>query len=252
MSKEDLVLRGSKTARDGFKNERDIAEKFNNWESDAEAREWLEMMQYNLAELEDVKAEVISGCKADLKCHIKTKQKSVADVENIQIKLVSNQNGFNQIDKRWLRNYNELWDIPDDVYKVLQYFTGEIKPYKSGLRDKKKRRMFLDEMTEGERNLVVNWFSAHKKQILADILKGRGESCAEWVLVAQKLPQNARWVLKDIEEVQRYYGAGDVCISPRGSMKLGKVGIQRKGGDNGRETANMLQFKIDPTELFDI
>ncbi|WP_420323750.1 hypothetical protein, partial [Mesomycoplasma ovipneumoniae] len=23
-------------------------------------------------------------------------------------------------------------------------------------------------------------------------------------------------------------------------------------GDNGRPTANMLQFKIDPTELFDI
>ena len=27
------------------------------------------------------------------------------------------------------------------------------------------------------------------------------------------------------------------------------VTIQRKGGDNGRETANMLQFKINPTEL---
>ena len=27
--------------------------------------------------------------------------------------------------------------------------------------------------------------------------------------------------------------------------------MQRKGGDGGRETANMLQFKIDPTRLFD-
>lgn len=35
-------------------------------------------------------------------------------------------------------------------------------------------------------------------------------------------------------------------------LNLGRVGIQGKGGDNGRETANMLQFKIDPTELFDI
>ncbi|WP_420323777.1 hypothetical protein [Mesomycoplasma ovipneumoniae] len=31
-----------------------------------------------------------------------------------------------------------------------------------------------------------------------------------------------------------------------------KFTIQRKGGDNGRPTTNMLQFKIDPTELFDI
>ena len=27
--------------------------------------------------------------------------------------------------------------------------------------------------------------------------------------------------------------------------------MQRKGGDGGRITANMLQFKLDPTELFD-
>jgi len=27
--------------------------------------------------------------------------------------------------------------------------------------------------------------------------------------------------------------------------------MQRKGGDSGRETAKMLQFKINPAELFD-
>jgi hypothetical protein len=27
--------------------------------------------------------------------------------------------------------------------------------------------------------------------------------------------------------------------------------MQRKGGDGGRATAKMLQFKIDPTALFD-
>ena len=28
--------------------------------------------------------------------------------------------------------------------------------------------------------------------------------------------------------------------------------MQRKGGDGGRKTANMLQFKINPAELFNI
>ncbi|MBX7261288.1 MAG: hypothetical protein K1X26_06545 [Chitinophagales bacterium] len=28
--------------------------------------------------------------------------------------------------------------------------------------------------------------------------------------------------------------------------------MQRKGGDNGRETAKMLQFKINPAELFEV
>ncbi|WJS89371.1 hypothetical protein NEE10_06885 [Glaesserella parasuis] len=66
------------------------------------------------------------------------------------------------------------------------------------------------------------------------------------------MQNNARWVLKNINDVLQHYGQGDISISPRGSIKFGRITIQRKGGDNGRDTANMLQFKIDPTELFDI
>ena len=47
------------------------------------------------------------------------------------------------------------------------------------------------------------------------------------------------------------FGAGDVCLSPRKSLNIGKILMQRKGGDNGRPTANMLQFKINPVELFE-
>lgn len=248
--KESLILRGSRTAKNGFKNEDDIADKFNDWKRDKEAKEWLQIMNYNLEEIEYVKAEVIRGYKADVNCKIQIKLKSAIDIENIQVKLVSNKKGFNQVDKRWLKSYSELWNIPSDVYKLLQYFTGEIPPYKQKTKD--SRRMFLNEMTEKERETILNWFDNNKMLILTDILRGRGEFCAEWVLVAQKLPENARWVLKNINEVlQHYYGDGKVCMSPRGSINLGKVGIQRKGGDNGRDTANMLQFKIDPTELFD-
>ena len=32
--------------------------------------------------------------------------------------------------------------------------------------------------------------------ILNDILRGRGEFTAEWMLVAQKVNRNARWILK--------------------------------------------------------
>jgi hypothetical protein len=28
--------------------------------------------------------------------------------------------------------------------------------------------------------------------------------------------------------------------------------MQRKGGDNGRQSANMLQFKLNPVEIFDV
>lgn len=49
--------------------------------------------------------------------------------------------------------------------------------------------------------------------------------------------------LKNINEVLQHYGSGEVKISRQGSIKFGRVTIQRKGGDRGRQTANMLQFK---------
>ena len=250
MSDLDLVELGSQTARNGFKNEQDVADKFNNWQEDEDAQKWLKIMQYKLEEIEYVKAVVIHGYKADVNVKVQIKLKNALDIENIQVKLVSNKKGFNQIDKRWLRSYNELWNIPDDVYRLLQYFTGELQPYRTGTRD--SRRMFFSEFTEEERNRVLNWFEENKMLIVSDILRGRGEFSAEWVLVAQKVESNARWVLKNINEVMQHYSQGAVEMSPRGSINLGRITVQRKGGDGGRDTANMLQFKIDPTELFDI
>lgn len=46
------------------------------------------------------------------------------------------------------------------------------------------------------------------------------------------------------------FADGEVRITSQGSLKIGKIGMQRKGGDAGRPTSNMLQFKINPVELF--
>lgn len=49
-----------------------------------------------------------------------------------------------------------------------------------------------------------------------------------------------------------YYLSGNIGISNNGNIHIGKITAQRKGGDGGRETAKMLQFKLDPTELFKV
>ena len=246
----DLKKLGSDTAKNGFKNEKDVADKFNNWKTDSDAQNWLKIMKYNIKEIEYVKATIISKHKADVNVQIKIKLKQSIDIENIQVKLVSNLKGYNQIDKRWIKDYNVLWEIPKDVCKLLQHFTGELAPYKSGTRD--KRRMFLDEMTESEQNSVLKWFKENKTLVLADILRGRGEFCAEWILVIQKIDENPCWVLKNINQALQFYSEGEVCLSPQGSLKIGRGTVQRKGGDAGRDTANMLQFKLNPAELFQI
>ncbi len=244
----NLVLRGSETAKNGFRNEKDVADKFNHWGTDKEARQWLVIMNYDLNDIEYVKAVVLSGFKADINVQVQIKLKSAIDTENIQVKLVSNKRGFNQVDKRWLDHYKEMWEMPNNVYEILQYFTGEKLPYKAKTKD--SRRMFLNEMEQDKQNIIVEWFSENKTLILSDIIKGRGQFSAEWVLVAQKVESNSRWVLRNINEVLQHYANGGVMITSRGSIKLGQVTIQRKGGDGGRDTSKMLQFKLDPTTLF--
>jgi len=65
-SKEELIAIGSQTARNGFQNERDIVEKFNNWKSDEDAKTWLKIMGYSIEEIEKVEAVTLHGFKTDV------------------------------------------------------------------------------------------------------------------------------------------------------------------------------------------
>lgn len=100
---------GSKIAKDGFNNEKDIANKFINWKEDIESQQWLKTMGYNLQDIEYVYAEVLHGYKTDVQVQVTIKLKDIIEAQNLQVKLVSNQRGFNQIDKRWIKNYANMW-----------------------------------------------------------------------------------------------------------------------------------------------
>lgn len=253
MTKNNLIKLGSETAKGGFRNEKDVIDRFNNWAKDEVAQKWLKAMGYKINDIEYVKASKVRGqYKADIQVMVRIviKLKSQEDLQNLQVKLVSNPQGFNQIDKRWVDKYIELWNIPEDITKILKLFTGETKPTKKGLKD--KRRMLLSEMDKSDQDKIIGFFKSNKILIVSDLLKGRGEFSADWVLVILKVNDESRWTLKSINEAMNVFGSGDVRITPQGSLKIGKIGMQRKGGDAGRDTSKMLQFKINPVELFNI
>lgn len=239
---------GSAIVRNGFINEDTVLEKFNNWITDTDAQKCLQIMGYKLEEIEKVIAIKVSGnYKTDIQIQITIFLKGVIDEQNLSIKLVSHPSGFNQIEKRWVDKYVEMWNIPESISKTLKLYTGEIASPKLDTRD--NRRMFFDEIESNEVGKLVDFFDKNKILIVSDIIKGRGKFSADWMLVVLNLEGKISWTLKSINEVMNIFGSGDVVITKQGNLKVGKIGVQRKGGDGGRESAKMLQFKINPVEI---
>ena len=250
---KNLVKIGSETAKNGFKNEDYVVEKLNNWQDDLTAQEWLISMNYKLVDIQNVKASKIKGSfKADVQVQIKIEiqLKELIDVQNLQVKLVSQKNGFNQIDKRWVDKYAELWEMNQNISRILKHYTGEIEPYISN--PKNRNRMLINEFSKKEQNELIEFIKNNKSLIVCDILKGRGKFCAEWMLVILKVTdKEVKWALKPMNYCLNLFGNDEVVISKKGNIRIGKITMQRKGGDGGRKSAQMLQFKINPCLIFD-
>lgn len=74
---------------------------------------------------------------------------------------------------------------------------------------------------------------------------------ADWMLVTRlnKRNKTTTWALKDINVVMNFFGSDKVCISPKGSLYIGKITMQRKGGT---PDPTKIQFKINPCQLFNL
>lgn len=253
----DLSEIGSTTAKGGFANEKTIRDKFNNWRKDKEAKIWLKIMGYELRRIRSVEAIHIppKGQKADVQLRIAIRIGNIIKIENLSLKKTNSDADYNQVDKRWVDSYQELWNFDDKIRLGLKLFTGEIKPtrrYVGYIKLRDKRRAFLDELRPGLRNEIMGFFRNNKILVVTDILKGRGGLSADWILVTRydKKTDTTKWALKDINTAMSLYGDGEVRLSPHGSLYIGRITMQRKGGDGGRPTGNMLQFKMRPCDLF--
>ena len=70
----------------------------------------------------------------------------------------------------------------------------------------------------------------------------------------QSLLRGVVGVVKKHRSHQKHceYCVGGAKITARGNIKLGNLTVQRKGGDVGKKTAQMLQFKFSPRGMFDM
>jgi hypothetical protein len=138
--------------------------------------------------------------------------------------------------------------MPQDVVEALRYFVGELKPNKAA---RTAGRMYLNELSKEQQKAVVDFFSANKETIASDIFEGDGGHAAQWLLVAYRALDKPLWAFRPVAEAVRFFSEGPVEITRAGNLKIGRITMQRKGGDGGRETAKMLQFKINPALLIE-
>lgn len=160
-------------------------------------------MQYDIKQIESIKAIVLSGFKTDVQVQISIKLKEAIAAENIQVKLVSNLKGYNQIDKRWVDKYIEMWEIPTNISNLLKQYTGEILPLIQNQKD--SRRTLANEFSKNDQKILLNWLNNNKSLIVSDILKGRGKFSAEWMLVAQRIDNSTRWILKPMNYCLNFF-----------------------------------------------
>ena len=165
---------GSKTAKKGFANEKAICEKFNDWERDKEAQEWLKIMGYKIEKIDSVKAiqvptrikkseiekfgtskevfeDLIRFKKAGTQIRIVIVIGDILKIENLSLKKANSDADYNQVDKRLIDTYQEMWNFDNEIACWLKLFTGENNPksvvkHVSKRKLKDKRRIFLDEM----------------------------------------------------------------------------------------------------------
>jgi len=276
MDKTEL---GSKTAKGGFANEKAICEKFNAWKNDKEAQEWLKLMGYDINKLESVKAihvptrikktdlskfeiseeeyeQHVRFKKADAQIKIIIKIGGLVKIENLSLKKANSNADYNQIDKRTVADYQQMWKFDEEIAFWLKLFTGELSPKKysrkTGIKKfRDKKRLFFDEMPQAIQEKIIKFFQENRIIIVSDIIKGRGGLSANWMLVTRlnKEDGTTTWILKDINFVMNFFGKGEICVSPKGSLYIGKITMQRKGGT---PDPTKLQFKIKPCQLFNI
>jgi len=274
MDKTEL---GSNTAKGGFANEEAICKKFNAWKNDKEAQEWLKIMGYDVMQLNSVNAiriptrikktdlskfelkeetykQFMRFQKADAQIKIIIKIGNILKIENLSLKKANSDADYNQIDKRTVTDYQEMWKFDDEIAFWLKLFTGELDPkeysIKTGIKNfRDKRRLFFDEMPLIIQEKIINFFQKNRIIIVSDIIKGRGGLSANWMLITRLNRENetTTWTLKDINVVMNFFGSGKVCVSPKGSLYIGKITMQRKGGT---PDPTKLQFKINPCQLF--
>lgn len=243
MDANERKILGSETAKSGFKFEKVVETALLNFRKDSLGKDLLIETGINLENIKDIeKLPKKNNEKSDVRVLIKLKNKDV--IFNISCKSYGDAS-FNQIDKRPIDKYAEIFNFPAVVTVALKKFTGEIN-------DGINKRKFFDQLLEEERKYILEYFRKISKEVIELLFIGNGSNKINWVVLRKKENTNEKekinilpisfcidWANGEVKESKIHRGH----IS---TFSIGKIKAQRKGGT---PDPNSLQFKFSPGDL---
>jgi hypothetical protein len=196
---------------------------------------------------------IYSGSAQVLGGHKKTDVIFRGPDHRLLISLKKSLVNFSQVERRELTKLHEVYHFPPEIFKLLNLFVGHLPPSAyTTKKTKSSKRMFMDEFSREEQQQIIQYFTALAPQIVKNCLQGlEAEYCPDFLVVTPSETDFSQAKLIPMSEaITMVLGDGVVELTPRGSLRIGNLTMQRKGGDNGAETAKDIQFKFKPKSLF--
>ena len=190
--------------------------------------------------------------KPDLIIH--SEKTDDAAAQGISLKSYKKGVSFCQANRGKLETFIHDLDIPVDVSETLRLFT---------IKDPKGKRVMLNKAPQDKQKALLSFFTKSQKVIIAHVLQGKFHASlkANWMLFHETMvgtwDKNVGnknfWRLYPMEMIIDTCCSSQPTFSKKGNLILGiGLTLQRKGGDNGKETANDLQFKINPIQIIKV
>jgi hypothetical protein len=187
----------------------------------------------------------------------------------ISIKEFDVKADYNHVERNYVDFYAGKWSMSQDVYTALKRFVGEVdgkgNPISIETLEReaellntspgklsKKRRTLLNQLSPQTREIIKDFFRSNKTRILKEIFID--DENVEFFVIVKRQGNVAYYYLVPTKDVLDIYSSGDVVITPRGSLQIGNVVLQRKSGNHRTDggwadaAASQLQFKIRPSE----
>jgi len=173
--------------------------------------------------------------------------------KGISIKTYKPKVSFGQANRGTVETYIKDLGIPKNVAETLLAFTHKTQ---SG------ERVMLNQNSESDQTQLLEFFTKFQKQIISHILRGKelAPLKADWLLFHEAKDESWKmhvgdkrfWKLYPMDQIIGCCLLTKPQINKNGNMILGTgLTMQRKGGDGGKDSANDLQFKIDPVEIIE-